>query len=446
MTSIASSRSQNVNSVLAIDMTALWNQKTTGIQRVIRETTPYLAAAAAERGWDIVLVKQHVRGLEEVVRWTGDFDAARVERDLNHIAAASLTEKQANASLVARLLRKAAQSFRQADIGGRLGFRFLERKLRRLIPISVRREFHGWRGKHLRLCATADAYLSFSAGLLPAQPPEFTPPERAVFVIHDLIPLHYSHNYPLDFTQAFSRNISELAFGPYGSQGRFVTASRHVAADIDELFHALVRKRVHIDVVSWGYDRKTFFPDADPQFRRRLGIPEDTLLVVAVSTQDPRKRFAEIQQAVSKLNAHAVFLGRGQPRREGNAIYLGHVSDSDVRRAYSSADVVVNWSAAEGFGLPTIEALACGAKVVIPSDNPTSIEVGGESVFVAEGANVEALCNAIRNAFFSETPGTELTRFDWANSAEVLESLLWPASKTESVRIRNRPLALATLD
>lgn len=438
--------SRGTKSVLAIDMTALWNQKTTGIQRVIRETTPFLAAAAAEQGWDIVLVKQHVRGLEEVARWSGDFDAARVDRDLNIIAAASLTERQADVSLVAKLLRKAAQSFRQADIGGRLGLRFLERRLRRLVPASVRREFHGWRGKHRRLCAAADAYLSFSAGLLPVCPPEFAPPERAVFVIHDLIPLHHSNHYPLEFTQAFSRNISDLAFGPHGSQGKFVTASRHVAADIDELFHSLSRKRVSIDLVEWGYDRKTFFPDPDPQFRRRLGIPEDTLLVAAVSTQDPRKRFAEIQQAVSKLNAHAVFLGRGQPRREGNAIYLGHVADADVRRAYSSADVVVNWSAAEGFGLPTIEALACGAKVVVPPDNPTSIEVGGESVFVAEGADVDSLASAIRNAFFSEAPVPDLTRFNWANSAEMLESLLWPALKRRSAKRANRPLAIATLD
>jgi glycosyltransferase involved in cell wall biosynthesis len=446
MSSIGQSGSQNSHSVLAVDVTALWNQKTTGIQRVIRETTPHLAAAAAERGWDIVLVKQHVRGLEEIVRWSGDFDASRVKRDLDLIAAASLTEKQAGASLVTRLQRKAAQSFRQADLGGRLGLRFLERRLRRLIPDSVRREFHGWWGKHRRLRVSADAYLSFSAGLLPVCPPEFAPPERAVFVIHDLIPLHYSDHYPLEFTQAFARNISDLAFGPYGSQGKFVTASRHVAADIDELFHSLSRKRVSIDLVEWGFDRETFFPDPDPQYRRRLGIPEDTLLVAAVSTQDPRKRFAGIQQAVSKLNAHAVFLGRGQPRREGNAIYLGHVADVDVRKAYSSADVVVNWSAAEGFGLPTIEALACGAKVVVPPDNPTSIEVGGESVFVAEGADVDSLVNAIRNAFFSEAPVPDLTRFNWANSAEVLESLLWPAPKGRPAKRANRPLAIATLD
>ena len=53
------------NFVLAIDMTALWNRQTTGIQRVIRQMTPYLAAAAAKRGWDVVLVRHTNQGLVE---------------------------------------------------------------------------------------------------------------------------------------------------------------------------------------------------------------------------------------------------------------------------------------------------------------------------------------------------------------------------------------------
>ena len=77
-----------------------------------------------------------------------------------------------------------------------------------------------------------------------------------------------------------------------------------------------------------------------------------------------------------------VAVGQGERRREGRAIYLGYVSDAEVRRAYSSSDVVVNWSEAEGFGLPTIEALACGARVVVPPDNPTTLDVGGRHVHV----------------------------------------------------------------
>jgi glycosyltransferase involved in cell wall biosynthesis len=446
MSPLRMTSSHKARPVLAIDMTALWHQKTTGIQRVIRETTPYLAAAVAKRGWEIVLVRKIPQGLAEITRWWGDFDQERVEIDLNRIAEGWSVAKSADANPLVNLLRRATRLFQQADMGRRLGLRFLERMMRPVIPASVRHEFRGWRTKHQPLCTAADAYLSFAGGILPVAPPEFAPPERTIIVIHDLIPLHLSQHYPPEITQAFASNISALAFGPLASEGRFVTASRHVAAEIDELFQSLARKRVNIDVVQWGYDRKMFFPDPDPKFRRELGIPHDALLVAAVSTQDPRKRFADIQQAVARLNAYAVFLGKGQPRREGNAIYLGHVSDAEVRRAYSTADVVVNWSGAEGFGLPTIEALACGAKVVIPPDNPTSLDVGGKSVIVADRADVPSLCSAICDAFLSESLVPDLSRFDWANSSRVLESLLWPANSEPPKAAHNPKVARAKVD
>jgi glycosyltransferase involved in cell wall biosynthesis len=188
----------------------------------------------------------------------------------------------------------------------------------------------------------------------------------------------------------------------------------------------LAKKRVAIELAEWGYERSTFFPQPDVDFRRNLGLPDDALVVTAVSTQDPRKRFADIEKAVRAMNAYAVFLGQGRPRREGNAIYLGYVSDDVVRQAYSSSDVVVNWSAAEGFGLPTIEALACGARVVVPPDNPTLIEVGGEHVVVAENADIPSLCEAIVRAARMPRPQPDLSRFNWADSALLFESILWP--------------------
>ena len=86
MSPLRKTSSHKARPVLAIDMTALWHQKTTGIQRVIRETTPYLAAAAAERGWEIVLVRKIPQGLAEITRWRSDFEPGRVEVDLNRIA------------------------------------------------------------------------------------------------------------------------------------------------------------------------------------------------------------------------------------------------------------------------------------------------------------------------------------------------------------------------
>jgi len=255
------------------------------------------------------------------------------------------------------------------------------------------------------------------------------PADRAVYVMHDLIPLHFPKFVDEPVVRAFVDNVASIAFGPHYESAKFVTASRSAGDDIASLFRSMTRREIDIDVVDWGLDAKTFFPEADPNFRKRHRIPEDALVVVAVSSQDPRKRFSDIRIAVESLDAYAVFIGKGTPRREGNAIFLGHVPDADVRRAYSSCDLVVNWSAAEGFGLPVIEALACGARVVVPPDNPVLMEIGGEHVTVAPTATCAGLRRGIELAINSPRPThIDFKRFDWSQSARVLESLIWPST------------------
>ena len=413
------------NPVLALDVTPLWGRKTTGIQRVMRAITPYLAKAAAQRNWDVALVRHVAEGLEELTRWSGSFDPFRVTRDLDHVTAGQIMTDDSSLGGLTQFLRRTSRALRRTTIAP-VGYRSLARNVRGMVPTTWRRKVRGWFKKPRPLCTTADAYLSFAAGVLPANPPLNMPLERAVFVLHDLIPLHHSEFCSPELVQAFANNLSHLTFNRALTRGQIVTASRHIAADIREFFHTLARQTVDVHLANWGYDGETFFPQPNPAFRQQLGIPNDALLVAAVSTQDPRKRFAEIQAAVNHRQAYAVFVGQGEPRREGNVIYLGHASDEMVRQAYSNSDVVVNWSAAEGFGLSTIEALACGARVVIPPDNPVSLEVGGKHVVVAPTADVAGLCAALETAVQQPRPCPDLTLFTWAKSASVFEDLLWP--------------------
>lgn len=412
---------------LAIDLTALWGNKTTGIQRVTRAITPSLAKTAAQRGWSVQLVRAVPGGVTEIGRWDEEKSVDHILNDLDRIAGGrSLSQDAAYNNKFYQFLRNTARSLRASHFG-RKQLAPIARRFRSTLPQTIRQSFRARRNRYSLCSSAADAFVSFSAGILPAMPPPGTPPDRSVFVLHDLIPLHHSQFFDPEITTSFARNISELAFSRYAAKGRFVTASQQAASEIDTLFYALSRRRVRIDLVDWGYDRLTFYRDADPGFRAQYGIPSDALLISAVSTQDLRKRFADIQAAVAELGAYAIFIGDGKPRREGNAIFLGYVADEVVRRAYSCSDVVVNWSCAEGFGLPTIEALACGARVVVPPDNPALLEVGGPNVHVAGSADPRALARAIVEAARQPRPHADLNRFDWKYSAEKIESLLWDA-------------------
>jgi glycosyltransferase involved in cell wall biosynthesis len=425
--------------ILAIDMTALWDRPTTGIQRVTRAITPGLAAEATRRGWDIQLVRHTRRGLESLGHWSSDTSLLQIHTDLDHVAMGVHTRTNITYARIRNVLRRRIRSIRLAcratsdDV-------IRETWLRRWVPDVVRRYVTSWRRRSLKPAVTADAYLTFAAGILPATLPMGVPPERSVFVLHDLIPIQFPHYYPPQMSVNFHANLHALAVAPSLAKRRIVTASRHVAADICRVFAGISRTAVQVDVVSWGYDKATFFPQPDGSFRHAFGIPDNVPLVVAVSTQDPRKRFADIVSAVNASNSHAIFLGAGSPRREGNAIFLGHVPDELVRRAYSSSDVFVNWSAAEGFGLPTIEALACGARVVVPPDNPTLLEIGGQHVTVADRADVPALRKAIARAGQQPRQIPDLSAFSWQHPTQRFTELLWeePAGEESPCQSNSR--------
>ena len=409
--------------MLALDLTALWNRPVQGIQRVIREVSPLLIRDAVNRGWDVIGVRTKRSQQRMIQHWSGRGAIQHLPHDLDRIAAGIEVHESVSYATVRNQVRQRLETYRETtrDHHGRVS------SFSRM-PAWLRQVRSHWLGRKPAEAIQADAYLTFAAGILPAMVLPSVPPERSVYVLHDLIPLHFPAFYPAKMRRGFLNNLGDLALAPDLHRRRIVTASQHVATDIQRLLQGLVRTEIDVDLISWGYDAETFYPEPDANFRRRHGIPDGPPVVVAVSTQDPRKRFAEIADAVQQLDAYAVFLGKGTVRREGNAIYLGHVSDAVVRQAYSSSDVVVNWSAAEGFGLPTIEALACGSRVVIPPDNPTLKEVGGTYATVAPEASVAGLCTAIQRAVSQPRQTPDLSTYCWQQTAQRLSAMLWPES------------------
>jgi alpha-1,3-rhamnosyl/mannosyltransferase len=93
----------------------------------------------------------------------------------------------------------------------------------------------------------------------------------------------------------------------------------------------------------------------------------------------------------------------------------------------------------EGFGLPLLEAMACGLPVVA-SDIPVLREIGGEAVVYAEAGNVDAFINAVlrlvreRPAVIEQCRGKGLAR---------VEKFSWSACVDKTVKIYERVLSAA---
>jgi len=152
-------------------------------------------------------------------------------------------------------------------------------------------------------------------------------------------------------------------------------------------------------------------PFADPVFRPRPGAPGRVAArfgldgyCLAVGDLGPRKNLGVLAEALGRLGRRDLPLalvgraarGAGQVLGGANVRWLGRVSDEDLADLYSAAAVTAFPSLHEGFGLPALEALACGSPLVV-SDRGALPEVVGEAALVA-APTADALADALRAA------------------------------------------------
>ncbi|MDA8217716.1 MAG: glycosyltransferase family 1 protein [Dehalococcoidales bacterium] len=128
--------------------------------------------------------------------------------------------------------------------------------------------------------------------------------------------------------------------------------------------------------------------------------------------------YADVFEAVSDLHL------------EEDVIFLGYVPDEDLPALYNLADLFVYPSLYEGFGLPPLEAMACGTPVVA-SDNSSLPEVLGDAYLSAAPTDTEALGHAIERGLadadlrrrLHERGIERAARFSWEASARRLLDL-----------------------
>lgn len=195
---------------------------------------------------------------------------------------------------------------------------------------------------------------------------------------------------------------------------RLIVPSRVVAADAEALLR-LDPERIHVIPEATA---AAFSPRSEAEVaaaRRRYRLPDAYLLWVGdLRHPDPSKRVASLTHAPRELPL--VLVGdTGQWARELEGVTLtGSVpDDDDLAAIYSGAHALVFPSEDEGFGLPVIEALACGTPVVA-CDLPTLREVVGERATFVEPGDFAGLMVAAQSAV---RPAPEPPRWSWQDAA-----------------------------
>jgi alpha-1,3-rhamnosyl/mannosyltransferase len=147
------------------------------------------------------------------------------------------------------------------------------------------------------------------------------------------------------------------------------------------------------------------YPGVDPEFtpvgeHMELGRP----YALTVATLEPRKNLATLIEAYRRLDdrlALAVIGAAGwgeQPKLDAAGIVkLGYASPDELPRFYRGASVFVYPSLYEGFGMPVLEAMACGVPVVA-SSHASLDEACGDAAVRADPVDPEAIAGAIEAA------------------------------------------------
>ncbi len=253
----------------------------------------------------------------------------------------------------------------------------------------------------------------------------------------DRVPiLHQFHAAPsLEWVQAGDNASRRLGSGPLravrgpafaayrralaAAERRSITQASAVTA-LSEFSRSILAGRYpevldRLTLIPGGVDTQRFRPAEDRQaVRAGLGIAPDEAVVLSVRRMAPRMGLPELVRAAARLHAEhprlrLVLVGDGVLRPEveaevarlglGDAVTLtGRIDDDALVRHYQAADLfALPTQAYEGFGMVTLEALACGTPVVgTPVGATPEILAPLDPALVSRDAGEEAIADALR--------------------------------------------------
>jgi glycosyltransferase involved in cell wall biosynthesis len=258
-----------------------------------------------------------------------------------------------------------------------------------------------------------------------------------VITIHDLV----SHLHPETLLPRSARRARYRLPIMARRATMIVTPTNAVRREVVDQLKAKGEKVVAVPLVPRAFFRP-LAPDQARQTIQRFGIDDDFLLFVG--TIEPRKNlvtllraFEEVLRNTSLRPQLVIAGGEGWLPSELRAyveaqdfgdrlIWAGYLSDDDLCALYSLCRAFIYPSIYEGFGLPPLEAMACGAPV-ISSSIPSITEVLGNAARLVSPTDVDAISRSIIELWtnedqrrrLSEAGTVRASEFSWERTARL---------------------------
>jgi glycosyltransferase involved in cell wall biosynthesis len=256
-----------------------------------------------------------------------------------------------------------------------------------------------------------------------------------VMTVHDLIFERYPQHHKIT-NRAFLRVGMPLFVR---AATHIIAVSRHTADDLNSLYQVPAAK---IEVIYEGVDAE-FQPASAAQVEAiRARYSPDRPFLLMVGTLEPRKNHLLALKALAQLKAegypHRLVIAGGkgwlfepiaakvdEMGLTNDVIFSGYVPGEDLPGLYSASTCLLLPSQYEGFGLPLLEAMACGAPVV--SSNASSLpELAGDAALLVSPDDEAAFLNAVRQiidrpelaATLVERGFKQAGKFSWEAAAQ----------------------------
>ena len=256
--------------------------------------------------------------------------------------------------------------------------------------------------------------------------------EKTIVTCHDLIPWVYEKNH----SPFWKDNINGLK-----KAARIITVSsfskneiiKHVKYPADKVY-----------VIPNAVDHSIYYKNPDKNILNKLDIELDDPIILYVGSEEPRQNVDKLVKSFAKLkkmlpNAKIIKIGESnllgtreklfklinELNLQNDVIFTGSVPEKELPQWYNAADLLVYPCAYAGFGLPPLEAMACGTPVI--TSNTTSLpEVVGDAGIMIDPTDIDGLSNNMYNVLTNDSLKKDMIKkglkqsklYNWDESAE----------------------------
>lgn len=263
--------------------------------------------------------------------------------------------------------------------------------------------------------------------------------KKTVVTIHDVTPLVFPQLFPIGKKGIVKWQIQKLLAKHMDA---IITDSESSKTDIMRLLH-ISKEKIHVVYLAAA---ATFGPQEKQKslpIVEKYNLPKEFVLYVGDAT--PNKNLPRLIDAMSALHIPLVMVGKtlgeerhsknpwdkdilyvqAKAKENKNIILLGFVSHEDLIGLYNSAKVFVMPSLYEGFGLPVLEAMACGCPVVTTKVGSLP-EIAGDAAVYVDAYDAEAIGKGVLDVMKNKNAQKELSakgliqakKFSWEKTAK----------------------------